>query len=103
MVRYMPRREAGQYLKDKYGFGSKKSLDKFAWGGGGPEFHKAGARTLYTPEALDAWALSRIGPPQTSTAENASPATPPRDGARPRGRPRKLNVEERRSAAVAAE
>ena len=82
---YYSRKEAGEYLKRKYGIGSKKTLDKLATTGGGPEYHKAGRLTLYKPEALDRFALSRIGPPQSSTAENP----PSRAPVRPRGRPRK--------------
>lgn len=84
---FRTRTEAGGYLKDKYKFGSKKSLDHLASVGGGPEFHKTGHRALYTDEALDKWALSKIGPPQTSTAENVIPTPPPGAGSRPRGRP----------------
>ena len=39
---FMSRRDAGAYLKGKYGFSSKKTLDKLATVGGGPEYHKAG-------------------------------------------------------------
>ena len=39
------------YLKDRYGHGSEKTLAKLACLGGGPEFHKAGERVvLYTRE-----------------------------------------------------
>lgn len=60
---------ASDYLKGHYGFGSKKSLDKWASVGGGPEFHKMGRLRLYTPEALDEWALAKIGPAQASTSD----------------------------------
>jgi hypothetical protein len=79
---------AGAFLKAKYGIGSKKSLDKLATVGGGPKFHKAGPARLYTPEALDEYALAKIGPPQSSTAENVRPTPPALDPDRPRGRPR---------------
>jgi len=78
---------AERFLQENYGFGGKKSLDKLASVGGGPPFHKAGHARLYKPEALIEFALSKIGPPQTSTAQNAHPAPPARDPARPRGRP----------------
>lgn len=81
--------QAGAYLRENYGIGSKKALDVLAVRGGGPEFHKAGRARLYTPEALDAYAKARIGPAQSSTAENARPE-PPRDPDRPRGRPRRV-------------
>ena len=86
---YLSRKQAGQYLRDNYGFGSKKTLDKLAINGGGPEFHKASNLALYTLEALNAYALSKIGPAQTSTAQNAPPQHRRASGARLRGRPRK--------------
>ena len=89
MSQFMRPGPAAAYLKAKFGIGSKKSLDKYATVGGGPEFHKADRARLYTPEALDAWALAKIGPPQSSTAENIRPAAPAHDPDRPRGRPRK--------------
>jgi len=82
---FLSRKEAGAFLKERFGFGSKKSLDKLAINGGGPEFQKAGRLALYTPEALPRWALSRIGPPQLSTAQNPPTPAP----VRARGRPRK--------------
>jgi hypothetical protein len=67
---FMRRQHAGRYLKQKYGFGSEKTLAKLASIGGGPEFHKAGDRVvLYTKEYLDAWALSKISGPLKSTSE----------------------------------
>jgi hypothetical protein len=86
---YMRSGPAGEYLKKTYAFGSKKSLDKLAVIGGGPKFHKAGPARLYTIEALDEYALAKIGPEQSSTAENVRPEPPPRDPERPRGRPRR--------------
>ena len=83
----LTRAEAGKYLRDTYRFGSKRTLDYYATMGGGPEYEKAGYRALYTISVLDRWAKSRIGPPQTTTAENVNPTPPPRDGSRPRGRP----------------
>lgn len=89
MPQFMRSPEAGAYLKANYGFGSKKSLDKYATVGGGPQFHKAGHARVYAVEALDAWAKARLGVPQSSTAENVRPTPPARDSDRPRGRPRK--------------
>jgi hypothetical protein len=66
---YIRPKDAEKYLKEKYGFGSQKSLAKLACRGGGPEFRKAGRMRLYKPAALDAWALSKIGPPVHSTSE----------------------------------
>ncbi len=81
--------KAARFLRDNFGIGSKKALDVLATRGGGPEFRKCGRARLYEPAALEAWALARIGPPQTSTAQNPRPEPPARDPDRPRGRPRK--------------
>jgi hypothetical protein len=68
--RYFRRRkEAGAYLKGKFGFGSEKTLAKLACIGGGPEFHKAGSIVLYAQEALDIWATSKISGPKRSTSD----------------------------------
>ncbi len=66
---FLRRRDAGDYLKSKFGFGSGKTLAKLAVVGGGPPFRKAGAIVLYEPAALDAWALAKIGAPRTSTSD----------------------------------
>lgn len=70
--RFLRRKDAGKYLRDKFGFGSEKTLAKLATLGGGPEFRKAGPAALYEPEKLDEWALARIGAPRRSTADEAS-------------------------------
>lgn len=67
-AQYLRRKLAGEYLKSKYGFGSEKTLAKLAVVGGGPVFHKAANAAIYKPEDLDAWALAKIGAPQTSTS-----------------------------------
>jgi hypothetical protein len=46
-----------------------KTLAKLASVGGGPVFRKAGVAALYEAEALDAWALGKIGPEQASTSD----------------------------------
>jgi hypothetical protein len=71
---FLRRREAGQYLRDKYGFGSEKTLAKLASVGGGPRFHKAGVAALYTRADLDAWARAKIGGPQASTSDKPKEA-----------------------------
>jgi len=67
--KFMRAKDAGVYLKETFGFGSEKSLNKLACVGGGPVFHKAGPARLYTQEALDAWAMSKIGAAQRSTSD----------------------------------
>jgi hypothetical protein len=75
---FLRRRAAGQYLKDRFGFGSEKTLAKLASVGGGPEFRRVGtgphAPAIYEPEVLDAWALAQIGQPLRSTADGPRPA-----------------------------
>ncbi|MGD9657097.1 MAG: hypothetical protein AB7U61_05555 [Methylocystis sp.] len=66
---FLRRPEAAEYLRSKYGFGTKKSLDKLATVGGGPEFRKAGAFAIYEPDKLDEWALSKISAPMKSTSD----------------------------------
>jgi hypothetical protein len=69
--RFLRRAEAGEYLKSTYGFGSGKTLAKLATEGGGPEFFKAGNIALYRHEALDKWAIEKMGAPRRSTGEAA--------------------------------
>ncbi|KAF2990046.1 hypothetical protein OGR47_17505 [Methylocystis sp. MJC1] len=71
---FLRRKSAGEYLKQKYGFGSEKTLAKLACLGGGPEFRKAGVVTLYEPAKLDEWALAKIGAPIRSTSESREAA-----------------------------
>ncbi len=66
---FLRRRQAADYLLARYGFGAERTLAKGAVTGDTPEFHKAGRIVLYTKEALDAWALAKIGAPQRSTSQ----------------------------------
>jgi hypothetical protein len=67
---YMSRKAASEYLLSQWGLKrSPNYLAKLACIGGGPSFHKAGRDPLYTPSALDAWALATLGPLVRSTAE----------------------------------
>lgn len=59
----MRRDEAGAYLKQTYGFGSRATLAKLASIGGGPAYMLAGRIPLYRLEDLDAWARSKISAP----------------------------------------
>lgn len=69
---FLRRPQAGEYLREKYGFGSPRTLAKLACVGGGPRFRKAGTRiALYEREELDYWALSRVSAPIRHTAESA--------------------------------
>ncbi len=68
-AQFLRRKAAGEYLKNKYGFGSEKTLAKLASVGGGPEFRKGFGAALYEPSKLDEWALTKIGEPQASTSD----------------------------------
>jgi hypothetical protein len=66
---YVRRKQAGEYLQAKYGFGAEKTLAKLAVIGGGPEYRMAGRFPLYRMEDLDNWALGKIGAPVRNTSE----------------------------------
>jgi len=66
---FLRRKQAGEYLRAKYGFGSEKTLAKLACVGGGPEFRKAANAAIYEPAKLDEWALAKIGAPRRSTSD----------------------------------
>jgi hypothetical protein len=68
-TQYLRRKDAAQYLKSKYGYGSARTLAKLACLGGGPIFRKVGRFILYTAADLDAWALSKISGPLASTSD----------------------------------
>jgi hypothetical protein len=68
-AQYLRRKQAGEYLKSKFGFGSERTLAKLACVGGGPEFRKASNAALYEPAKLDEWAFAQIGRPQRSTSD----------------------------------
>jgi hypothetical protein len=69
MADYMRRDKAAEYLQDNYGAYTKGTLEKLACVGGGPQFQKLGRFPVYTADALDAWAKSRMSKPVSSTAE----------------------------------
>ena len=71
---YIRRRKASAYLLEKYGFGAERTLAKGVVTGDTPEFHKAGRIVLYTREALDRWALGKIGEPVRCTSESDAPS-----------------------------
>ena len=66
---FVRRKQAGEYLQSKYGFGAPNTLAKLAVVGGGPEYRMAGRFPLYRIADLDYWALSKIGAPVRSTSE----------------------------------
>jgi hypothetical protein len=70
---YLRRKEAAAYLLAKYSFGAERTLPKGVVTGDTPAYHKAGRIVLYTRDALDAWAQSKIIPaPPSSSEERAA-------------------------------
>jgi hypothetical protein len=82
---FLRRDAAAEYLTKTYGFGAARTLAKGVVTGDTPEFHKAGRIVLYTREALDRWALGKIGEPVRSTSEHDPQSDALRKGARPAG------------------
>jgi hypothetical protein len=66
---YLREKAAAEYLRARYGHGAAKTLSKLRVIGGGPEFRKAGRLVVYTREALDKWAASKLSRPLRSTSE----------------------------------
>jgi len=54
---FLRRRDAAEYLLEKYGFGAERTLAKGAVTGDTPEYRKAGRIVLYTRDALGAVAI----------------------------------------------
>lgn len=67
---FFRRDAASDYLKATFAIQAAPSyLAKMAVNGGGPEFHKAGRWPIYSRDALDRWAMSRLGKLVATTAE----------------------------------
>jgi hypothetical protein len=66
---FLRRRQAADYLLSKYGFGAMATLAKGVVTGDSPEYRKAGRIVIYTKQALDEWALTKIGPPRKSSGD----------------------------------
>jgi hypothetical protein len=67
--KFLRRGAAAEYLQQRYGFCTPKSLSKLACVGGGPVFRKIGTLVVYHPADLDAWAQSKMTAPLRSTSE----------------------------------
>ena len=64
------RRQAGEYLQRRYGFGAPATLSKIACvSSDGPPFRRCGRIVLYSPADLDTWALRKLSKPMRSTSE----------------------------------
>ncbi len=66
---YLRRDAAAQYLREKYGFGTPKSLAKMHCLKTGPAAFKMGRLVLYRIEDLDAYAAAKITPANSPSAE----------------------------------
>jgi hypothetical protein len=63
------RKQAADYVKERFGFCTARSLAKYATVGGGPPMIYIGKIPFYRPEWLDAWVLSKMSRPVRSTSE----------------------------------
>ncbi len=72
---FFRRVEAANYLKSRYGFSTRKTLEKAATCGGGPAYRKVGRIVLYEVAELDRWALARMSAPIGSTSDTLCEAT----------------------------
>lgn len=74
---FVSRREASDYLKQRWGVSrTEGTLALLATKGGGPAFRKDGRRVLYAVADLDSWAQSRLSTRYTSTSDvHTSPQT----------------------------
>lgn len=68
-AQYLRRKDAAQYLIERYGHGSPRTLAKLAVIGGGPMFRRFGRIVVYDPADLDKWAQSRLSQPMASTSD----------------------------------
>jgi hypothetical protein len=79
--RNLRRREASEYLRERYNIHRAPStLAKLAVVGGGPSFRHAGRVPLYPIPELDRWAESIMSPLRSSTSDRGAPATAVEDG-----------------------
>jgi hypothetical protein len=69
---FLRRDAAAEYLKNRYGFGSARTLAKGLVTGDTPDYRKCGRLVLYEQEALDRWALVKISAPRRSSSDEGS-------------------------------
>jgi hypothetical protein len=67
--KFLPPRQASKILLEMLGFGAVSWLAKLRVLGGGPVYHKAGSRVVYTEDDLVEWARSKLGRPLHSTSD----------------------------------
>ncbi|WP_247364311.1 hypothetical protein [Bradyrhizobium sp. 156] len=64
---------AAEYLELRWGITvAVQTLAKWACTGGGPEYQRVNRTPLYSPAALDAWAVKKLGKPVTNTSQEES-------------------------------
>ena len=66
---FLRREAAANYLRARYGIGSRATLAKLAVLGGGPAFRKMGRIPGYTHQDLDSWASARLSKVMRSTSD----------------------------------
>jgi hypothetical protein len=67
--------EASSYLIETHGLPvAPATLNKLRVVGGGPAFQRFGRAILYHCDALDAWALAKLGQPLQSTSDQGGAA-----------------------------
>jgi hypothetical protein len=66
----LTRQQASQYLRERWNLSYvAHSLALYAVRGTGPEYSKAGPRAMYTREALDDWAKTKLTGPAKKASE----------------------------------
>jgi len=64
---------AAEYLELRWGIIiAVQTLAKLACIGGGPEYQRFNRTPLYSPAALDVWAIKKLGKPVTNTSQEES-------------------------------
>ena len=64
------RNEASAYLRERWGLSyAPYTLAAYAVKGKGPEYSRAGPFTVYTREALDTWAQTKLTTPSKKASE----------------------------------
>ena len=71
-TKFLTRAEAAAHLTERGLHITKGTLQKFASVGGGPAYFRFGNRAVYDPQALDAWAMQRLGNPRSSTSDDVA-------------------------------
>lgn len=77
--KWLTRKEAAEYLRDRIKVGSVSLLSKLAKTGEGPRFYSSGKATLYSPSDLDAWVEGRLRANVSPPAAENYPASPTPD------------------------